>query len=126
MSALQRPLSPHLQVYKPQLTAVTSIAHRITGLVLSAGALFLSWGLVALASSREAYEHFLGFASAIPGRILTAAIVLSFAYHLLNGLRHLAWDTGWGLDLKRAYATGYLVLAMSPVLAALTLWLLWT
>jgi succinate dehydrogenase / fumarate reductase cytochrome b subunit len=126
MSARQRPLSPHLQVYKPQLTSLTSIAHRISGLVLSAGAIFLSWGLVALASSRETYEEFRGFASAMPGRILTAVIVLSYAYHFLNGIRHLAWDAGWGLDLQRAYATGYLVLALSPALAVLTLWLLWT
>jgi succinate dehydrogenase / fumarate reductase cytochrome b subunit len=125
MSARQRPLSPHLQVYKPQLTTATSIGHRISGVLLCGFALIMSWGLVALAGGQKSYEAFVGFMTGTPGRIMAAVAVVVFVYHFLNGLRHLAWDTGWGLDLKRAYATGYAVLGLTPVLSALVLWLLW-
>lgn len=126
MATRSRPLSPHLQIYRPQLTAVLSIAHRSTGVALCAGAVALVWGIVATALGADAYTCFSNFAASIIGRLLTAAFVFCLVYHWLNGLRHLAWDTGWGLEIKRAYATGWTVVVAAPVLTALSLWCLWT
>lgn len=126
MPSSARPLSPHLQIYRKQLTSVTSITHRITGLVLCAAAMLLCWGLIALAAGPEAWTGFTAFLASIPGRVISAAAVFVLVYHWLNGLRHLAWDTGWGLDLKRAATTGWLVVALTPLLSALALWCLWT
>lgn len=126
MPSSARPLSPHLQIYRKQLTSVTSITHRLTGLVLCAAALLLSWGLIALAASPDAWASYTGFLASVPGRVISAAAVLVLVYHWLNGLRHLAWDTGWGLDLKRAATTGWLVVGLTPVLSALALWCLWS
>ncbi len=126
MATRSRPLSPHLQIYRPQLTSILSIVHRSTGVALCAGAVGLVWGVVAAALGAEAYACFRDFAASIFGRLLTAAFVFCLVYHWLNGLRHLAWDTGWGLKIKEAYATGWLVVALAPTLTALSLWCLWT
>lgn len=126
MPSSARPLSPHLQIYRKQLTSVTSITHRITGLVLCAVALLLCWGLIALAAGPEAWGTFTAFLGSLPGRVVSAAAVVVLVYHWLNGVRHLAWDTGWGLDLKRAAMTGWLVVGLTPLLSAFALWCLWT
>ena len=126
MATRSRPLSPHLQVYRPQLTSVLSITHRATGVALSVVSLALIWGLVALATGREAFEHFMACVDGTLGRVLNGAFVFCLIYHLLNGIRHLAWDTGWGLDLKRAYATGWSLVVLAPLLTAVALWCLWT
>ncbi|GMU42691.1 MAG: succinate dehydrogenase, cytochrome b556 subunit [Xanthomonadales bacterium] len=125
MATHPRPLSPHLQIYKPQLTTVLSILHRVTGVALCAAALGLVWGLLSLALGRDEFEHFRACANSLPGKLLTAIFVFCLVYHLLNGIRHLGWDTGWGLDLKRAYATGWLLVALAPALTALSLWWIW-
>ncbi|MCB1598977.1 MAG: succinate dehydrogenase, cytochrome b556 subunit [Lysobacterales bacterium] len=125
MATRARPLSPHLQIYRPQLTSLLSITHRATGVALSAGSLLLVWGLVALAAGPEAWHEFAQLMSTVVGRLVVAAFVFSLVYHWLNGLRHLAWDTGWGLDLKRAYATGWSLVVLAPLLTALILWRLW-
>lgn len=125
MATHPRPLSPHLQVYKPQLTSLLSIIHRATGVALTAGALGLVWGLLSLALGREEFEYFRACANSMLGKLVTAAFVFCLVYHFLNGIRHLGWDTGWGLDLKRAYATGWLLVVLAPVLTALTLFWIW-
>lgn len=126
MATRSRPLSPHLQIYRPQLTSLLSIIHRATGVALCAGAIALVWGIVAVALGVEAYATFSGFANSLPGKLLTAAFVFCLIYHWLNGLRHLAWDIGWGLEIKEAYTTGWLVVALAPTLTALSLWCIWT
>jgi succinate dehydrogenase / fumarate reductase, cytochrome b subunit len=126
MATRARPLSPHLQIYRPQLTSLLSITHRATGVALSAGSLLLVWGLVVLAAGSEAWSQFAQLMNSVFGRLVVAAFVFSLVYHWLNGLRHLAWDTGWGLDLKRAYATGWTLVVMAPVLTAIILWRMWT
>lgn len=126
MATRSRPLSPHLQIYRPQLTSLLSIVHRSTGVALCAGAVGLVWGIVATALGTDSYATFHAFASSILGRLLTAAFVFCLIYHWLNGLRHLAWDIGWGLEIKEAYTTGWLVVALAPTLTALTLWCIWT
>lgn len=116
MAGHPRPLSPHLQVYRRQLTSVTSILHRFTGIGLSVGLLYLVCWLTAAASGLEAFDKLQSFNGSIIGRLLLLGWTVAFFYHLLNGLRHLAWDAGWGFELPTAYKTGYAVLIGTAVL----------
>src|SRR5665213_2199182 len=116
MTQAERPLSPHLQIYKWPLTMATSIAHRATGLALSAGAVFLVWWLVAAASSEAAFADAQWFFGSWLGLIFLFGWCWSFFYHLCNGIRHLVWDAGHGYDLQTAYRSSQLVLAASVVL----------
>ena len=116
MATENRPLSPHLQVYKPQLTSVLSILHRVTGIALAVGTLLLVWWLIAAASGPDAYDTAQGFIGSILGRLLLLGWTFALFYHLANGIRHLAWDTGWGFELATAYTTGWLVVIVSIVL----------
>jgi succinate dehydrogenase / fumarate reductase cytochrome b subunit len=115
-----RPLSPHLQVYRWQMTSVLSILHRITGVALSVGTLLLVWWLVAAAEGPEAYAHVQRFLGSWAGLVLLFGWSLALYYHLCNGLRHLWWDTGRGLDLRQVYAGGWAVIAGTAALTALT------
>ena len=116
MATDNRPLSPHLQVYKPQLTSVLSILHRLTGIALAIGTLLLVWWLIAAATGPEAYDAAQSFIGSILGRLLLLGWTFALFYHLANGIRHLAWDTGWGFELDKAYMTGWLVVIASIVL----------
>jgi succinate dehydrogenase / fumarate reductase cytochrome b subunit len=116
MTPAERPLSPHLQIYKPQLTSMLSISHRLTGLALGVGTLFLVWWLVAAASGDAAFATAQAFFGSWLGLLLLFGWTFSFFFHLCNGVRHLMWDTGYGLDLRTAYMTGWAVLAASGVL----------
>jgi succinate dehydrogenase / fumarate reductase cytochrome b subunit len=114
-----RPLSPHLQVYRPQLTSVLSISHRITGMVLSLGTVVIVAWLLALASGPEAYGALTATLSTPVALVLLAGWTFALMYHLLNGIRHLFWDAGWMLDLRGAYVSGWAVVALSVVLTGL-------
>jgi succinate dehydrogenase / fumarate reductase, cytochrome b subunit len=117
-----RPLSPHLQVYKPQLTSILSIIHRMTGVALSFGAvIFVVW-LVSLASGPESYASFVGYAGSLVGQIILFGLTFSFFYHFCCGIRHLLWDAGYFLELKDVYKTGRIVVGVSLVLT-LIVWL---
>jgi succinate dehydrogenase / fumarate reductase cytochrome b subunit len=117
-----RPLSPHLQVYRPQLTSILSILHRITGCGLSFGFIvFVAW-LAALARGPEAYASFTSCADSVVGQIILFGLTVAFFYHFCNGIRHLLWDAGWGLELPEVYKTGYIVLGATAVLTAIV-WL---
>ena len=118
MRSADRPLSPHLQIYRWQLTSVLSILHRAAGVVLSAGTILLVWWLVAAASGPEAYEGVQDFLGSWLGLLLLFGWTASLFYHLCNGIRHLVWDTGHALDLASTYRGGWAVLAAT---AALTL-----
>jgi len=122
MSANERPLSPHLQIYRPQLTSVMSAFHRLTGLFLGAGTLALVYWLIAAASGRHAFKMAQILAGSIPGRILLFLWTACLVYHLLNGVRHLVWDTGRGLELRQAYLSGWLV-AIATVVVTLAIWI---
>lgn len=119
MTPAERPLSPHLQIYKPQLTSMLSIAHRATGVALALGTLFLVWWLIAAASGADAFATVQGFFGSWLGLLLLFGWSLSFFYHLCNGVRHLMWDTGHGLDLNSAYLSGWIVLIASGALTAI-------
>ena len=115
-----RPLSPHLQVYRWQLTSVLSILHRATGIALSVGALYLAAWVIYAAGSSRGYAVFQEFNGSIVGRILLGGWLFSAFYHLCNGIRHLFWDAGYGFELKDAYRSGWIVVAVSLVATVLS------
>lgn len=118
--AVRRPLSPHLQVYRPQLTSMLSILHRAAGVALAGGTLLLAWWLIAAASSDAAY----GVASAALrswlGLLALFGWTAALWYHFCNGIRHLAWDAGRGYDLPSVHRTGWAVVIAAAALTVLT------
>ena len=122
MATQERPLSPHLQVYKPQITSVMSILHRATGVVLAFGSLVVAAWLVAAAGSAQTFATFNGLMGSLVGKLALFVFSACLVYHFLNGLRHLAWDTGRGYDIPKVYASGYAVLVLSVVLTAVLWW----
>jgi succinate dehydrogenase / fumarate reductase cytochrome b subunit len=112
---VHRPLSPHLQVYKWQLTSVLSILHRATGIALSVGALYLATWVIYAAANPTAYALFQSFNTSILGRIVLGGWLFCAFYHLCNGIRHLFWDAGYGFELKDAYRSGWIVVTVSLV-----------
>lgn len=121
MTNLKRPLSPHLQIYKPQLTSVLSITHRITGIVLSILSLFIPLTLVSVALGVGYFNILKVFLANIFIQLLITASIFVLTYHLLNGIRHLFWDYGLGLSIKDTYVSGYLVLIVSVLLTLLSI-----
>lgn len=123
MSTHARPLSPHLQVYRFQLTMLMSILHRATGVFLALGALaFVLW-LLALAAGPESFAAAQAILASLPGRLALLAFSAALIYHLLNGIRHMSWDAGKGLDIPSVYRGGYAVWGLTVALTA-GLWLL--
>ena len=120
MRSADRPISPHLQIYRWQLTSVLSILHRTAGVVLSAGAILLVWWLVAAASGPETYEGVENFLGSWIGLLVLFGWTTGLFYHLCNGIRHLVWDTGQALDLKSTYRGGWLVVGGTAVLTVVT------
>lgn len=116
-----RPLSPHLQVYRLALTTVLSGLHRISGLILTLSAPLLVAWLVAAACGKDSYASSARFFDSWPMRIVLAGLIGVFWYHLFNGLRHLAWDAGYGFDLARARASGVAVILLAAAAFAATL-----
>jgi succinate dehydrogenase / fumarate reductase, cytochrome b subunit len=112
MASNNRPLSPHLQVYKPQLTSMMSIAHRATGAFLCAGAVWITFGLLALSNGEASWLWFLSCNACLLGKLVIFGFALALAYHWLNGLRHLGWDAGYGLDIQQTYRSGHALLAV--------------
>ena len=112
------PLSPHLQIYRWTITMAASITHRATGVALAAGTLLLAWWLTAAATGPDAYAVFARVAANPVGEAVLFGFVWSLAFHLLNGIRHLAWDVGYGFKLPAARLTAVLVYAGSLLLAA--------
>ena len=107
-SGRARPLSPHLQIYKPLLTMVMSIVHRITGAALYFGMLLLAWWLMAAASGPNAYANFEWFMGSLVGQLVLFGYTWALLHHMLGGLRHLVWDFGVGLgkEARNALAWG--------------------
>lgn len=121
MTQRERPLSPFMlgSYYRFQITSAMSFLHRATGVVLSLGAFVLTAWLVAVMMGAEAYARFAECAGSVPGRIMLAGLVFSLIYHLLNGIRHLFWDLGYGFSLKGLYTGGVLVAVLAALLTAL-------
>jgi succinate dehydrogenase / fumarate reductase, cytochrome b subunit len=118
-----RPLSPHLGVYKFMYTMTLSILHRLTGCVASLGFLAFVWWLMALASGPDAYAAAMSCLSSPLAKLLLAGFTFSFVYHFCNGIRHLVWDTGRGLERAQARRSGMVMVLAALLLTALVLWL---
>ncbi len=114
-----RPLSPHLQIYRWQLTAIMSITHRATGVFLTMGTLVLVYWLMAVAMGPGAYQQAQHLLGSPFGLLILFAWSFSLFYHLCNGIRHLFWDAGCGFELKTVYASGYFVWVATLVLTGL-------
>jgi succinate dehydrogenase / fumarate reductase cytochrome b subunit len=118
----QRPLSPHLGVYKFMYTMSLSILHRITGCAAAVGFLAFVWWLMALASGPEAYAAALRALGSPLAKLLLAGFTFSFVYHFCNGIRHLFWDTGRGLERAQARRSGGAVIVAALLLTAAVIW----
>jgi len=116
-----RPLSPHLQIYRPQLTSVTSILTRLTGNALLLGALLVVWWFLAAASGPAYFAFVDGLLTSWIGVLVMTLSLWALWYHTLAGLRHLIWDTGRGLDIPTAEKLGWACIGGSVVLTVLTL-----
>lgn len=117
-----RPLSPHLQVYRLPLTVVLSITHRLTGLAMAAGVVLLITVLFSVAAGPQAYAAAQGLLDSWLGHLVLIAFTLALYFHLCNGVRHLFWDVGYGFDLDTVDKTAIATLVGAVVLTGLT-WL---
>ncbi|MGF1563004.1 MAG: succinate dehydrogenase, cytochrome b556 subunit [Geminicoccaceae bacterium] len=120
MASAERPLSPHLQVYKFYLTMAMSIFHRATGCALASGMILLVWWLVALATGPDYFATVQWFIDSWIGFLVLFGFTAAAFYHMGNGIRHLAWDFGYGFELKSAYQSGYMVLGFTAVATLIT------
>ncbi len=120
----RRPLSPHLQVYRWQITMLTSILHRVTGVALTLGAVLVVWWLAAAAISPAAHATADGVLTSWIGVLVLVGSLWALWYHLLNGVRHLVWDAGYGFDLDIMAKTGWAVVIGSVLLTLVTLLIL--
>ena len=118
--ANERPLSPHLMIYKPQLTSIMSIVHRITGAALATGSLLVVWWVVALATGPEYYAFVQAILTSVLGQLVLFGFTVAIFYHLSNGVRHLFWDFGYNLSIQGVHRSGYMVLVSTVVLTAVT------
>ena len=116
---VQRPISPHLQVYRPQISSVLSILHRITGVALGLGTLLLAWWLIAAASGPDAYATVQAVYGSFFGRLVLFGFSWALCYHFCNGIRHLVWDAGRGFELPVMELTGWVVVIASVLLTFL-------
>ena len=120
MQPVNRPLSPHLQIYRLPLLALLSITHRVTGVALTAGTAILVYWLVALASGPETYASAHGVLTSLFGQVILFGFSFALFFHLCNGIRHLFWDVGMGLDVEAADASGRMVILISTLLTIFT------
>ncbi len=118
-----RPLSPHLQIYRWYLTMATSILHRVTGVALAFGLLLLTWWLTALARGPDSFAIVRALTDNILGGLVLFGYTFVIFHHLVNGIRHLVWDTGLGLDKETAELSSYFVFGIAGGLTILT-WIL--
>jgi len=114
-----RPLSPHLQVYKPQLTSILSILHRMTGVALAGGTLLLVWWLIATATGPAAFNTVQMVIGSWIGRLCLFGWSFALFYHLCNGIRHLFWDMGKGFELPTVAISGWAVVIISFALTGI-------
>ena len=117
--AKERPISPHLQVYKPQITSVLSIFHRITGVALTFGIILLVAWIFTLSLGEEYFEYFSLFIKSWFGLLILFGLTFALSYHFCNGIRHLFWDAGYGYEIETVNKSGLAVLIVSFSLTTL-------
>lgn len=120
MSNRKHPTSPHLQIYRLPLTALLSITHRMTGVILAFGCVILVVVLAAAADSAAAYQAIAGHFATWYGQIFLIGLVFSLYLHFCNGVRHLVWDIGWGFELDSVDLSAKLAIALAVALTAAT------
>ena len=119
----ERPMSPHLQVYKPQITSVLSIFHRITGVALTFGLILLVAWIFTLSLGEKYFEYFSIFIQSWFGLLILFGFTFALNYHFCNGIRHLFWDAGYGYEIETVYKSGLVVLVVSCSLTILICYL---
>ena len=125
-AAATRPLSPHLTIYRWPVTMLTSITHRATGMGLSFGAVVLAWWLVSISNGPEGWQSFHALADTPVGLLVLFGLTWALVYHFFNGLRHLAWDLGYGFGKQVAERNSVIILALSLLGALAIFALVWT
>ena len=117
MSKQDLPLSPHLQIYKPQITSVLSIMHRITGFSLAFIVILFILGLLTVAVGERYYNTFIFYLTSYPVKLIFFPVVYGFSYHMLNGIRHILWDFGLLISNRQATISGIFIIALSILLS---------
>jgi len=120
MATGNRPLSPHLQVYRPQITSLLSIVHRLTGVALVGGALMFTYWISSATYGPEVFAQAQSILGSWFGRLVLLGMTFALYYHLANGIRHMAWDVGWGYEMPKLRITGWLVVLFSGGMTVLT------
>ena len=120
MAQGRRPLSPHLQIYRPQITSTLSILHRLTGVGLVLGAVLFAYWIAAAAYGPEAFARANALFASGFGRLVLFGLTFAFFYHFANGIRHLAWDIGYGFEMKTLNLSGIVVVVASIALTLVT------
>jgi succinate dehydrogenase / fumarate reductase cytochrome b subunit len=124
MASRGRPLSPFL-IYRFDYTMLWSFTHRLTGIFLSVGSVVVAWWLLALAQGPEVYSRAMSMLESAPMRLLLLGALFGFFFHLVNGIRHLAWDCGLGFEKAHARASAWVVLVVAIGLTAMCAFAMW-
>ena len=123
MNDSKNPLSPHLQIYRWQISSLLSITHRITGILNLLGLIFISAWISSAGIGENLFEYFSVFLKSFIGKFILIGFTWSISYHLLSGIRHFFWDLGYGYEIKTANISGVIVI-VSSLLLAVFLWLI--
>ena len=123
MNDSKNPLSPHLQIYRWQISSLISITHRITGILNFLGLIFISFWICSIGISENLFEYFSIFFKSFIGKFILIGFTWSMIFHVLSGIRHLAWDLGYGFEIKTANISGAIVILLS-LLLTIIFWLL--
>ena len=119
MKKSELPISPHLQIYKPQITSILSITHRITGICLNFLIIFVSLWLLSLSLGENVYNYFIEFSNTIFMKLVMSISIFGLSYHAMNGIRHILWDFGFFLNNLSALISGIIVILSALVLSIL-------
>ena len=122
MKKTELPISPHLQIYKPQITSILSIAHRITGFCLNFLIIFVSIWLLSLSLGEPFYNYFVEFSSTIFMKLVISISIFGLSYHAMNGIRHIFWDLGFFLNNSSALISGIIVVSLAFMLSVLLIY----
>ena len=123
MNKKNKPLSPHLTIYKPQITSVMSISHRLSGVFQSVGTVIVFIFFISIFAGEKYYDLTTFFFNSYLGRLFIFFYIFSLCYHMCNGIRHLVWDLGYGFEIKNVYYSGYVTIASAVILNTLV-WVL--
>ena len=122
MKKTELPISPHLQIYKPQITSILSIAHRITGFCLNFLIIFVSLWLLSISLGETSYNYFVEFSSTIFMKLVISISIFGLSYHAMNGIRHIFWDFGFFLNNSSALISGIIVVSLAFMLSVLLIY----